>query len=278
MVNGGWLLMALGLGVLALPAIFGESNSNPDASALSQSVEMPIAESKAKQKCETALILASQSMAGLQFIPATTQSRSPGSSNRLVKIVFSEKNSRNIQLDFSGWCEVSPDGKAEIVSLIETAGRDFLASSQPTSVRDDYVQRVKIAGPRSGTQNSTGVITNRNDFPIRSIEVTCRIQYSGAYADDDVTLKIGRVIPAGGSTKIQMPRAVSPQTVTCQTTDFLRVASAEQRLIEIFGSIDDRSSFARLRQDAIRIGVSVDTLVEPFITLAKALASSRRAI
>ena len=238
---------------------------------------MAIAESAAREKCEVALKLASKSKIAPQLRPAS-EPRLDDAYGRMVKAAFSAKNSRDIPLEFSGWCEVAPDGRTEIVNLIELAGRDFLASSQPAAVRDDYMQRVKITRSRTDAQSFTEVITNRNEFAIKNVEVSCRILYSGSQAGDDVMMRIGRIIPAGGSTKFQMPRAAGSQTVTCQTTDFLWVGSAERKLIEAFGPAGGQSSFARLREDAIRTGVPVDSLVEPFIAFAKGLAAERHRI
>lgn len=273
----GWLLLGLGFGVLALPVFLGEVQTAPDALAYSPLLpnDDQILESTARERCEAALSGGAPGGIVPEFTALAARSR-PLNGGRAVKVTFSAKNSRNIQLDFCGWCEVWADGRTEVVSVTEIAGRDFLASSQPPTIRSVYLQNVKTSKSQADARRFYTVVTNRNDFSIKDAEVTCRISYTDAARYDDKTVKIDRVVPAGGSTTFQLTRPSDAQTMTCRVADFLKVGSGEQRLIDAFGSAGGQSSYSRLRQDAIRVGVPVDILVAPYITIAKNLASNQR--
>ena len=115
-------------------------------------------------------------------------------------------------------------------------------------------------------------ITNRNDFPIKAVEVSCRQSAAGA---GETTTNIDRIISAGGSTRIVVPRGSGANLSSCRAVDFMRVGSAELRLIEAFWGAGGQAALLRLRQDAIRVNASVEDLVEPYIELTRALASNR---
>ena len=139
-----WLLLPLGFGVLALAAFRGEPDPAADALAASplQPSDSQISESAAREKCEAATVRAPPSGVSLQFSTSVTGSR-PLDGGRSVKVKFSAKNFHNVDLDFRGWCVVWNDGRTEITSIIETTGRDFLASSHPPSVRNAYLHRLR---------------------------------------------------------------------------------------------------------------------------------------
>ncbi len=276
----GWVLLLLGFSVLTLPAFFGEVQPAPDASAASPlqpgDIQFaPISESMARRKCEEAVVRSAPGKVTPQFAPFTAGSR-PFDGGRAVKVAFSVKNSRDIELDFSGWCEVWAAGRTDLISVVETAGRDFLASSHPQDIRNTYLQKVKTSKSQADAKRFYTAITNRNEFSIKGAEVVCRINNVDLQHYDDKKLKLDRVIPGGGSTTFQLTRPADASSMTCRVTDFLRIGSDEQRLIDVFGPAGGQSSYSRLRQDAIRVGVSVDTLVEPFITFARTLASNQR--
>lgn len=279
-MRAGWVLLLLGFSVLTLPAFFGEVQPAPDASASSPLLPSDIqiaqiSESAARERCEEAVGRAPPVGITPQFTATAAGSR-PLNGGRSVKVTFSAKNSRDIELDFYGWCEVWADGRTEVISVIEMAGKDHLASSHPQNTRNAYLQKVKASKSQADPRRFYTVITNRNDFSIKGAEVTCRTNYTDMQRSDDRKLKIERVIPAGGSTTFQIARNTDALSMTCRVTDFLRVGSEEQRLIDAFGPAGGQSSYSRLRQDAIRVGVSVDALVEPFITFARTLASNQR--
>jgi hypothetical protein len=273
-------LLLLGFSVLTLPAFFGEVQPSPDAAASSplQPSDIAIAsisESAAREKCEEAVGRSPPGGVTPQFTASATGFRSLNG-GRSIKVTFSAKNSRDVELDFSGWCEVWADGKTDVISVVEMAGRDFLASSHPQNIRNVYLQKVKTSKSQGDLKRFYTVITNRNDFSIKSVEVVCRTNYSDLQRVDDKKLKVERVIPDGGSTTFQTVRTTDAVSMSCRVTDFLKVGTNEQRLIDAFGPAGGQSSYSRLRQDAIRVGVSVDSLVEPFITFARTLASNQR--
>src|SRR5262245_62146110 len=127
-------MFALGLGVAVLPVIWVEPDRASISLALSKSTDKPIAELAASARCEAALKLATSAGQIPQIDPTAADTRIPNNNVRAVKVAFSTKNSRGIDLAFVGWCEVWPDGRTEIVRFIETEGRDLLASSQPTGI------------------------------------------------------------------------------------------------------------------------------------------------
>jgi hypothetical protein len=276
-VRGHWLLLPLGFGVLALGAFRGEPDPAPDALAASllQPSDSQISESTAQERCEAAIARAPPGGVTPQFSASAAGSRRLDG-GRSVKVKFSAKNPHNIDLDFRAWCVVWDDGRPEITSIIETAGRDFLASSHPPSVRNAYLQKVKASKSQGDARRFYTVITNRNEFSIKGAEVVCRINEADSDRYDDKKLKIERVIPGGGSTTFRLPRTSEKQSMMCRVTDFLKVGADEQRLIDAFGPAGGETSYARLQQDAMRVGVPVNTLVEPFITFARTLASNQR--
>lgn len=272
-----WIIIALGLGVASLP-LFWETPVRQTSLnipiALSWSSDRVIAEGEAVERCETALRLARRGGQPSKFDVPASGPRAPLGAARTVRVTIAGKNSRDIDLDLIGWCRVWADGKTAIIRMIETTGKDFLASSYPISVRDAYLDHVKASRMQAVAEGFSGTITNRNDFPIKAVEVHCRIQAGAGVSE--TTTNIDRVIAAGGSTRVLVTRAASAQSASCRVVDFLRIGLAEQRLIEVFGMVGGQAALSRLRQDAIRVNASVEDLVEPYIELTKALASNKR--
>ncbi len=268
-----WIIIALGLGVASLPLFWDTPVRQTSLNipiALSWSSDKLIAEGEAIERCETALKLARRGGEPARFTVPSSGPRAPLGAARDVRVAIVGKNSRDIELDLVGWCRVWSDGKTAIVRMIETSGKDYLASSYPINVRDSYLERVKVSKMQIAVEGLTGTITNRNDFPIKAVVVSCRQSAEASEA----TTNVDRIIPAGGSARIVVPRAGS-QSPNCRAVDFMRVGTAELRLIEVFGASGGQAALARLRQDAIRVNASVEDLVEPYVELTRALASNR---
>ena len=272
-----WIVIALGLGVASLSLVWdgpARQTTLSIPSALSWSGDKLIAEAEAVERCESALKLARRGgqPSGMN-VPASGP-RSPLGPARDVKVAFAGKNSRDVDLDLIGWCRVWSDGKTAIIRVIETEGKDFLASSYTVSVRDTYLERVRISKMQASPEGLSGTLTNRNDFPIKAIEANCHVQATAGMRE--VALNVDRIVPAGGSSRVLMPRMAGAQAANCRIVDFLRIGPAEHRLVEAFGPAGGQAAFSRLRQDAIRVNAAVDDLVEPYIELTRALASNRR--
>jgi len=160
------------------------------------------------------------------------------------------------------------DGRIEITSIIERQEESFYLKPSDER-RNAYLQKVKASKSQGDARRFYTVITNRNEFSIKAprssvvsmkpnrIATTTRIENRAHHSGR----RLDNVSFAAHSEK---------QSMTCRVTDFLKSAptnSADRRL----RSDRRQSSYSRLRQDAIRVGVSVDILVEPFITIAGTL-------
>jgi hypothetical protein len=197
--------------------------------------------------------------------------------NRIsVGIEFVAKNSQGIKLEYSSWCEISPDGTTSIVSLIERSGNDFLLSSQSPNMRNDYLQKVKLGKPQIEADRAFATISNRNEFSIRATEIVCRVGLPASRRTNEKTIVIERIIRAGTWTSFLIPRAGGAESLTCRVKDFLKTGLIEQRLIDAFGLTAAQSSYSRLRQDAVRLGVPIESLVESYIALVKSSPSYLR--
>lgn len=270
-----WFIIVLGLGVASLPLFWDTPVRQTSLNipiTLSWSGDKLIAESEAAERCTTALKLARRDGQSTRSDVPASGPRAPLGPARTVKVEFAGKNSRDVDLNLVGWCRVWADGKTAIVRVTETSGKDYLASSYPIKVRDSYLERVKISKMQIAAEGLTGTIINRNDFPIKAIEVSCRQSAAGS---GEATTNIDRIIPAGGASRIVLPRGTGAQSPSCRAVDFMRVGSAELRLIEVFGTAGGQMALSRLRQDAIRVNASVEDLVEPYVELTRALASNR---